>query len=284
MYRSHRDADLDYDCAYEPGDGPTYDPQDPPPPRDPRATWGSNSAPRPHRRHRCPLAIAATSPTTLAVAPVAVDRAVAARIESRTAEAFQTRTAEAFQKGMGTPARPEVEVHGLPAITQAATGTPDRADITAHDIPADDPDRPLPVTELSLELDGLTKSDDDSEAHARTAEATAFLSYADLSDTLGLEISRCYGTDRVRARVLTSLGFEVTAATARPDLRRARPLRNIPEGLHLRSVTTKEKGLTARFSGRAVTFHSDADTQNTQNTQGTQGTQNTQDNAPNGTA
>ncbi|MDX2915909.1 LmeA family phospholipid-binding protein [Streptomyces griseiscabiei] len=291
MYRSRRDADLGYDYAYEPGDGPTYDPQDPPPPRDRRATWGSDSTPRPHRRRRRPLAIAAASLAALVLAPVAVDGAVAARIESR--------TAEAFQKGMGTPARPEVEVHGFPVIAQAATGTLDRVDITAHDIPADDSDRPLPVTELSLELDGLTKSDDDSQAHARTAEATAFLSYADLSDALGLEISRGYGTDRVRARVLTTLGFEVTATTtvsaasgnrvAFEDFRVAGrvalpeageklldrifaepvPLRNIPEGLHLRSVTPTDKGLTARFSGRSVTFHPDADTQSTQSTQDT---------------
>ncbi|MFJ8046634.1 hypothetical protein [Streptomyces luteogriseus] len=51
--------------------------------------------------------------------------------------------------------------------------------------PADGSDRPLPGTELALRMDGLTKSDDDSEARARSAEATAFLSYADLSDALG---------------------------------------------------------------------------------------------------
>jgi hypothetical protein len=48
----------------------------------------------------------------------------------------------------------------------------------------------LPVTELALRMDGLTKSDDDSEARAPSAEATVFLSYADLSDALGLELTR----------------------------------------------------------------------------------------------
>ncbi|MCX5521842.1 hypothetical protein OG342_03015 [Streptomyces bobili] len=38
------------------------------------------------------------------------------------------------------------------------------------------------MSELALRMDGLTKSDDDSEAWARSAEATVFLSYADLSD------------------------------------------------------------------------------------------------------
>ncbi|MEV1065269.1 hypothetical protein [Streptomyces sp. NPDC050263] len=35
------------------------------------------------------------------------------------------------------------------------------------------------------------------------------------------------------------------------------PVRNIPEGLGLRSVTTAETGVSARFTGRAVTFRPD---------------------------
>lgn len=158
------------------------------------------------------------------------------------------------------------------------------------------------MTELALELDGLTKSDDDSEARARSAEATAFLSYADLSDTLGLEVSQGYGTNRIRARVLTSLGFEVTATTtvsvasgnriafknfeiagrvALPesgakllDKVFAEPiaLRDIPEGLHLRSVAPTPRGLTAHFSGKSVTFHPDD----------TRDTREPRDTAPNG--
>ncbi|MFI6742716.1 hypothetical protein ACIBI9_58315 [Nonomuraea sp. NPDC050451] len=40
--------------------------------------------------------------------------------------------------------------------------------------PADGSDRPLPVTELALRMDGLMKPDDDSEARTRSAEATVF--------------------------------------------------------------------------------------------------------------
>ncbi|MBB3724471.1 LmeA family phospholipid-binding protein [Nonomuraea dietziae] len=136
------------------------------------------------------------------------------------------------------------------------------------------------MTELALRMDGLTKSDDDSQARARSAEATVFLSYADLSDALGLELTQGYGSDRIRARVLTTLGFEVTATTtvsaasgnrvtfkdfkvagrvALPEAGEkllgqvfAEPIapRNIPDGLRLRSVTTTEQGLTAHFSGQ----------------------------------
>jgi len=34
-------------------------------------------------------------------------------------------------------------------------------------------------------------------------------------------------------------------------------LRNIPDGLHLRSVTTTATGLSTHFSGKSVTFHAD---------------------------
>ncbi|WP_200302484.1 LmeA family phospholipid-binding protein [Streptomyces adelaidensis] len=275
MHRSQPEYDYVYEYGHDydygsntgtgtgTGTGQAYEPYQPP-----RRT---------RRWRRRPLAIAAASAVVLVLAPVAVDRAVAARIESR--------TAQAFQEGMDTPLPPKVEVHGFPVLAQAASGTLDRVDITAHDIPADGSDRPLPVTELALELEGLTKSDDDSEARARSAEATAQLSYRDMSNALGMEISQGYGADRIRASVLTPLGFEVTATTAvsvasgnriafkdfkvagrvaLPDVGEklldkafAQPieLRNIPDGLHLRSVTTTANGLTAHFSGKSVTFH-----------------------------
>lgn len=236
--------------------------------------WEPSGQHEPRRRRRRPRAIAAAL-VTLALLPLAIDRAVAARIESR--------TAEAFQEGMDTPLPPQVHVRGFPVVTQAASGTLDQVDITAHDIPARGTTRPLPVSELSLRLKGLTKSDDDSEARARSAEATAFLSYTDVSNALGLEISQGSRPDQVSAAVLLPLGKEVTVTTtvtvasgnriafkdfevtggALPGAGDAlldkvfeQPiqLRNIPDGLQLRSVTTTDDGLTARFSGRSVTF------------------------------
>ncbi|GHH04763.1 LmeA family phospholipid-binding protein [Streptomyces lanatus] len=217
---------------------------------------------------------------TLAVVPVAVDRAVAVRIESR--------TAKAFQQGMDTPLPPRVDVRGFPVLTQAASGTLSHVDITAHDIPAHGTTRPLPVSELSLRLDGLTKSDDDREARARSARATASLSYEDVSNALGLEIAQGGRPGRVSAAVLLPLGQEITVETtvsaasgnriafkdfqvtggslpaigsAALDRVFARPiqLHNIPDGLHLRSLTTTADGLDAHFSGDSVTFRPDDD-------------------------
>ena len=200
---------------------------------------------------------------------------MAARIEAR--------TAKAFQEGMGTPLPPRVHVRGFPVLTQAVSGTLNHVDLTARDIPADGDMRPLPVSELSLQLEGLTKSDDDSEARARSAEATAFLSYRDLSSALGLEIGQGSRPGRVGAVVLLPFGKQATVTTSVAassgnrivfrdftvtggvlpgdggrllDRLFARPirLRNIPDGLRLRSVTGTDGGLTARFSGSAVTF------------------------------
>ncbi|MFE6488366.1 DUF2993 domain-containing protein [Streptomyces sp. NPDC057757] len=239
---------------------------------------GSGRGDKPSRRYasrRRPLVVATAGLLALALLPVAADRLVAARVESR--------TAKAFQEGMGTPLPPEVHVRGFPVVTQVAAGTLRRVDITAHDIPSAGSARPLPVTERALRLEGLTESDDESEARARSARATAVLSYADVSNALGLEISQGDRPGRVTALVLLPFGgeaavrttvsaasgnriafkdFEVTggslpaAGSAVLDKVFERPirLRNIPDGLRLRSVTTTAAGLTARFSGESVTF------------------------------
>ncbi|WP_406174812.1 DUF2993 domain-containing protein [Streptomyces sp. NBC_00996] len=245
-------GDDDTNQSYEP-----YEPYEPPAPR----------------RRRRPVVIAVAALLTLAVVPVVVDRVAASRVEAR--------TAEAFQEGMDTPERPEVHVRGLPVLAQLASGTLRHVDITAQDIPADGSARPLPVSELDLRLNGLRKSDDNSEARASSAEATAHLSYTDVSNALGLEMSQGTRPGQVGARVQLPFGDEVTVTTTvsaesgnRIRFRNfqvtggvlpaagkvlldkvfEKPirLRNIPEGLHLRSVTTTANGLSARFSGESV--------------------------------
>ncbi|MFJ6986006.1 MULTISPECIES: DUF2993 domain-containing protein [unclassified Streptomyces] len=233
----------------------------------------ASPAPPGARRRRGPAVVAGL--LAVALLPVAVDRWAAARIESR--------TAAAFQDGMGTPRPPQVRVHGFPVLTQAASGTLRQVDVTARDIPAEGTVRPLPVSELRLRMDGLTKSADDDEARAERADATALLSYADVSDALGLEISAGDRPGRVSAVVALPFTGEVTVTTTVSALSGNRvafrdfevtggalpaagnallgrvfqepvQLRNIPGGLRLRSVTTTADGLAAHFSGRSVTF------------------------------
>jgi hypothetical protein len=260
------------DQAYQP-----YEPDHPPYDR-----YGSSTdtayAPHTSWWRRRPVSVAIGALLALTLVPVAVDRAAAARAEAR--------TAEAFQEGLDTPAPPEVHVRGFPVLTQMASGTLREVDITAHDIPAYGYTRPLPVTELALQLKGVTHSDDDSEARARTAKATAHLSYPDLSNALGIEVSQGKDPGRITASILMPLGDEVSVTTtvsaasgnriafkdfevtggALPTVGQKLiekifnepiQLQYIPEGLHLRSVTTTASGVDAHFSGESVAFRPD---------------------------
>ncbi|MEU1184571.1 DUF2993 domain-containing protein [Streptomyces sp. NPDC005820] len=230
------------------------------------------SAPSAWRRRRI---ILAASLAALLVGTVVADRVAAAHAESR--------TATAFQEGMETVDRPSARISGFPVLTQLAEGSLRHVDLTAHDIPARGASRPLPVTKLTVGLDGLKASGNATEAHASGVEATAFLSYRDLSDTLGLNVSQGDEPGRVNTTVGLPLAGDVTVSTAVSaatgnriaftDLRVVQgelvpparallekalqepvPLRNISQGLQLRSVTTTESGIDARFTGRSVTF------------------------------
>ncbi len=230
------------------------------------------SPPAPRRRRRI---IAAVSLVSLLIGAVVVDRVAAARAESR--------TAQAFQDGMRTPERPSVHVSGFPVLTQLAEGSLSHVDLTAHDVPAAGSARPLPVTKLTVSLDGLKTSGRADEAHARSVGATAFLSYEDVSAALGVGVLGGDKPGRISATVSLPIAGDVTVSAAVSaakgnriaftDVRTVQgeliaplkalldealeepvPLENVPEGLHLRSVTTAENGIEAHFTGRSVTF------------------------------
>ncbi|MFF4276892.1 DUF2993 domain-containing protein [Streptomyces sp. NPDC001536] len=257
MYQSQRDEDYVGEPYY--GDGSVYV--------------------SPPTRTRRRMIIAAASLVALLAGGVAVDRIAAVRAESR--------VAKAFQDGMGTADRPSVHVRGFPVLNQLAAGSLDHVDLTAHDIPADGTSRPLPVTKLTVGMDGLKTSGSADEAHADSVTATAFLSYADVSSALGVQVSQGDESGRVNATVSLPLVGDVTVSAAVSaadgnriaftDVRAEQgellpplkslldkaldepiPLQNVPEGLRLRSVTTGEDGIDAHFTGRSVTFHPDS--------------------------
>ncbi|MFE2271918.1 DUF2993 domain-containing protein [Streptomyces lavendulae] len=185
--------------------------------------------------------------------------------------------------GMGTAERPSVHVRGFPVLPQLAEGSLSHVDLTAHDIPADGSTRPLPVTKLSVGLDGLRAAGSADESHARRVEATAFLAYEDVSAALGVSLSRGDEPGRIVATASLPLAGDVTVSAAVSaakgdrmaftDVRTIQgelipplkallgkaledpvPLENAPEGLRLRSVTATENGIDARVTGRSVTF------------------------------
>ncbi|MFJ3770441.1 DUF2993 domain-containing protein [Streptomyces sp. NPDC090075] len=231
------------------------------------------ASPPPPKRRRQLVGVA--SVVVLLLGAVVVDRVAAGHAESR--------TARAFQDGMGTPLPPEVHVRGFPVLTQLAAGRLDHVDLVARDIPAEGADRPLPVTRLTVGLDGLETSGSAEEARARAVDATAFLSYDDVSDALGVTVVQGDAPGRVEATATVPLVGEVTVSAkvsaaagnrvAFSDVRAVDgellpplkalldralsvpvPLRNVPDGLRLRSVSTARDGIDARFTGRSVTF------------------------------
>lgn len=209
----------------------------------------------------------------LLLAGLATDRIVASRVESSTAEAFRD-----SQNLAGTPS---VTVHGVPVLTQLAAGRLDRVDIQATDIPAGQDGRRTPITSLDLELDDLSRSSDADEARAGQARAKAFVSYADLSEELDVDLSPA-GGGRVNAttdvpllgRLSASARVEIAGADSLafrsvrldsqlPDrvaqlltgvLERPLRLSGVPQGLALDDLTVGRDGITARLSGKDVTF------------------------------
>ncbi|KOY55558.1 hypothetical protein ADK59_24175 [Streptomyces sp. XY332] len=186
-------------------------------------------------------------------------------------------------EGSGRRMRPWRPARGFPVLTQLAEGSLSHVDLTARDIPAGGSTRPLPVTKLSVGLDGLRTSGSADESHARRVEATAFLSYEDVSAALGVSLSRGDEPGRINATASLPLAGDVTVSgavsaakgdrIAFTDVRTVQgelipplkalldkaleepvPLENVPKGLHLRSVTTTENGIDARVTGHSVTF------------------------------
>jgi hypothetical protein len=195
------------------------------------------------------------------------------------------RTAQAFQEATGATKTPDVRIHGLPFMTQLVRGTLDQVDISAR-IPAG-AESPVAVSDLDVHMTELRRNSDARTARADSATATAYVTYRDLSDALGIEVEADpAGPGRIAATVTVPLigdvrvGARVTkggpAAIAFEDVEISSPqlpesardligdifqqdipLRNIPRGLTLNRISTGPSGLTATLSGRDVTFSTD---------------------------
>ncbi|MFE2427722.1 DUF2993 domain-containing protein [Streptomyces sp. NPDC059373] len=234
--------------------------------------------PRPLPRWRRPRVLVPTAALALLLIATGVDGAALQYTESRTAAAFQEAT--------GTAQAPAVHVRGFPVLTQLADGTLKRVDISARDIPAG-AQNPVPITDLDVHLTGLKRGTDARSAHAATATATAFVSYRDLSDALGIDIGPASTDGRVAASMSVPLigDLQVTAQVTRAEhnsiaftsvrvsggqlpasvralvekaFQQTIPLENLPRGLTLDGLSTGRGGITANLSGHDVTFTPDS--------------------------
>ncbi len=195
------------------------------------------------------------------------------------------RTAEAFQEATGAAGPTSVHVGGIPVLTQVLSGQLAHVDLSSGEIPASG-SRPVPITGLSLHLNGLRAYGNAQAAHVDSVRGTASLSYRDLSDSLGLQIRPDRDPGRVDATADVPLLGQVTVsaelAVAGPTgiafrdprvvgdlppgvasmvtraLEQPLTLRNLPQGLKLQGLTTDASGVNVDLTGRDVTFTPDS--------------------------
>jgi hypothetical protein len=209
----------------------------------------------------------------LGVLALAADRATAWQVEDRAAGAFRAAT--------GSASAPSVHVSGFPVITQVIAGRLGHVEVTAAELPATG-SRPIPITALNLNLYGLRSYGQSNAARADTAQASAFISYADLSNALGPQITEDRQAGRIDATATVpllgqvavgarlavdgadSIAFEDLSTHGdlppgadgliRQVLSQPIQLRGVPRGLRLVSVAADATGVHAQFTGTDVDF------------------------------
>jgi hypothetical protein len=194
----------------------------------------------------------------------------------------EAQTAHAFQKATGTATSPDVHIRGFPFLTQAARGTVDQMDVSAKQIPAGN-DSPVPISRLNAHMTHLKRNANANSAQAGSAQAIAFVSYQDLTNTLGLDVKAgpapgaitattnvpMAGNIAVNAQVTkagpTSIAFKVLGISADrlpqsildsigKTFHQTIPLQNLPHGLALQSISTESSGIAVALAGHDVTF------------------------------
>lgn len=140
----------------------------------------------------------------LVVLLVAADR-IGVYIAERTAGS----TIQSSQK-LGS--RPDVDITGFPFLTQLAAGKFDEIIVTAKNVPVDKNTPVLDISRLRVVLHTITVSRDFSRVHADTANATATITFDDLHQALGLDVSYA-GNGRIRATERVSVGGTAVSAT-----------------------------------------------------------------------
>ena len=193
--------------------------------------------------------------------------------------------ADTIQNSQHLNKRPDVDVEGFPFLTQLASGSFDQISVTAHDVPLGQSPTVLDLSRMRVTLDHVDVARDLSTVHATDAHATATATYAELSKTLGIDVTYD-GDGRIKAaKDITLLGQTVSAAiTARPSLvngalgfgtpvinglsglssavvaavqkifRLRVPLGGVPFGVQVRSLAVTAAGVVIQFAGRDLTY------------------------------
>lgn len=114
---------------------------------------------------------------TLVVLLVALDRGGVALAEYE--------AGKSIQDSQHLPSRPDVDLHGVPFLTQLIDGEFDHVTIDADGITVHPLNRDLRLSQMHVDLHHVTVSRSFSSFHTQTADATAIITYADLGAALG---------------------------------------------------------------------------------------------------
>jgi hypothetical protein len=193
---------------------------------------------------------------------------------------------DTIQSSQHLTARPDVDIAGFPFLTQLATGDYDKITVTATDVPVGPARRLLIISRIRVVLHSLTVSRDFSSVRAKTADATALVSYAELGQTLDATISYA-GDGQLAARKTVSIAGTSVTGTLRthPKLVNGKlsfagttlnnagalgaaaagalnsvfdvgiPLQGIPFTVRLQSLRVTRNGLLIGLTGHDLAYH-----------------------------
>ena len=191
-----------------------------------------------------------------------------------------------LQRSQGLAARPDVSIEGFPFLTQLAAGSFDTIHVTAKNLTVGRAGVTLRIASLDVTLHHVHVTRDFQSARSEFSTATALVSYADLSQTLGATLGYA-GAGRVHATTTISVaGIPVTGtATTGVQLsagslsftdptvtvdgvavppqvssyfttvfRTSIPLGGLPFGVHVEAVEASAAGVTITLSAAGLTF------------------------------
>ena len=139
---------------------------------------------------------------------------------------------KSIQDSQHLPSRPDVDLHGVPFLTQLLGGEFDHVTIDADGITVHPLNRDLRLSQMHVDLHDVSVSRSFSSFHTRTADATAIITYADLGAALGGVELTYQGNGHVQGRE-SVLGF-TASVTTQPTL--------VGQGLHFNDVQISVPG------------------------------------------
>ena len=190
--------------------------------------------------------------------------------------------AKTLQHSQHLASRPDVELHGVPFLTQVIAGDFDDVTIDADGVVVHPLHRDLRLSQMHVDLTHVSVSRSFDSFHSDTADATAVITYADLGAALGGVALTYQGNGHVKGSK-SILGL-TASVTTQPTLAgealhfndvqisvpgplagqveskvhhvfdRGLPLTGIPFGLHVTSVKVDEDGVHLQLHGTDLSY------------------------------